>query len=132
MLAAVLMAGAGIYLSVTCPEPTTPAGVAPAHYSDLPRDVYRTGRTGHTVRVAYPFRLHPTADPLVWEFRPGSVPTAVTHRVTFTESPEFPARLPVVVEGVVVGIDTDLIIRPNRVPGVLLISSGRVVPAASQ
>lgn len=113
------------------PAPAAPIEPAPVHSSDLPKRVYKTGHVGYPVRVAYPFRLHPTENPLVWEFRPGSKELPLTHRIHFTAPPVFPPRLPVVVTGVVDHLEFDLIMRPNEVPGFVVISGASVVPPAS-
>ena len=113
------------------PAPVVPVEPISVHASDLPKQVYKTGRVGHPVRVAYPFRLHATNDPLVWEFRPGSKELPLTHQIHFTRPPVFPARLPVVVVGTVERLEFDLIMRPNEVPGFVVISGASVVPSAS-
>lgn len=95
-----------------------PSPVA-VHFSDLAPAVYYRGRyRGELVRVAYPIRLHPTADPLVWEFRPGSDQLPPTHRIHFAEPP--PSG-PLTVVGTVQGIEPDGVVRLNNVPGVVVI-----------
>ena len=94
------------------------------HFSDLAPAVYRRGHyRGQVVRIVYPSRLHPTADPLVWEFRPGSDQLPPTHRIHFAESP--PSGL-LTVLGTVDGIDPDGMVRLNNVPGVVVIRGAAV------
>ena len=109
---------------VASPEPVA------VHFSDLAPAVYKGGKyRGQTVRIAYPHRLKPTADPLVWEFFPGSDSLPPTHRLHFSEPPDI--RTAPVVVGTVDGISPDMIVRANNVPGVVVITSARVVPRAS-
>ena len=106
------------------PHPSEPV---PVHFSDLPIAVYHRGHyLGERVRVAYPGRLHQTADPLVWEFRPGSDSLPPTHRIHFEEVPMLSSS-PVVV-GTVEGISADGVVRLNNVPGVVVIRGASVVP----
>ncbi len=106
------------------------ANPVPVHVSDLAPAVYQRNQyRGQLVRVAYPLRLHPTADPLAWEFRPGSDTLPPTHRIHFTESPPL-GGCPVVI-GTVDRIEPDGIVRLNNVPGVVVIRSARVVPPTS-
>lgn len=89
------------------------------HFSDLAPAVYRRGSyRGQVVRIVYPSRLHPTADPLIWEFRPGSDQLPPTHRIHFAEAP--PSG-PLTVVGTVQGIEPDGVVRLNNVPGVVVI-----------
>jgi len=114
------------------PVPRTRSEPPPAavHFSDLPKLVYhRRLYRGEVVRVAYPLRLSPTPDPLVYEFRPGSDQLPPTHRVHFADPPALPARLPVVVVGTVEGIAPDLVMRTNNVPGAVVIRGAVVAPA---
>ena len=78
------------------------------------------------MRVAYPLPLHPTADPLVWDLRPGSDTLPPTHRIHFDSVPTL-SRSPVVV-GTVEGISADGVVRLNNVPGVVVIRGASVVP----
>lgn len=117
---------------VSCwPRPSPPAVDAEpvsVHRSDLPRLVYRQGEyIGRSVRVAFPVRLAPTADPLVWNYRPGGANILPTHRLHFADPPEF-GPLPVVVVGTVEGIAADLQVRPNGVPGVVVLRGCAVRP----
>jgi hypothetical protein len=120
-----------VVLATRPADPVVSLDPAPVHYSDLPADVYKSGRVGYPVRVSYPFRLHPTSDPLAFDFRPGSPVIHPTHRIHFAAPPRFPDRLPVVVVGTVERFAPDLLIRPNNVPGVVVISAAAVVPATS-
>ena len=110
---------------------TTRPAVSPIryHYSDLPRDVYQ-GRVHHgqTVVVTYPVRLQPTADPHVFHFHPGSTSLPYTHRVIFSE-PQFGLPCPVTVTGAVGGIDTDIQVRHNNMPGGVVIRAASVLPS---
>jgi hypothetical protein len=130
----VLMAAcvaAGVWL--VWPERPRPAPEpARVHFSDLPAVVYHHGRhRGGVVVVSYPLRLHPSPDPLVWYFKPGSDTLPPTHRLHFAEPPDFPARPPFCVTGTVEGIDPDGQVRTNNVPGVVVLTGCRVVPPAS-
>lgn len=99
----------------------------PVHFSDLAPSVYKRGlHLGDRVRVAYPLPLHPTADPLVWDLRPGSDTLPPTHRIHFDSVPTL-SRSPVVV-GTVEGITADGVVRLNNVPGVVVIRGAVVVP----
>ncbi len=128
----VVVAAVVVVLSTRLESRPQPAETVAVHVSDLAPAVYRKGAyRGQLVRVAYPLRLHPTADPLVWEFRPGSDGLPPTHRVKFTDPPHFPERMPVIVVGTVEGIEPDSVIRLNNVPGVVVIRGARVVPPTS-
>ena len=108
------------------PKPT-PSEPVPVHFSDLAPAVNLRGlHIGQRVRVAYPLPLHPTADPLVWDLRPGSDTLPPTHRIHFAEVPTL-SRSPVVV-GTVEGISADGVVRLNNVPGVVVIRGASVVP----
>lgn len=129
------MAAAGLTAWAAWPKPTPPPVAThprPVHFSDLPRYVYRGEYRGELVRVAFYRPLTPTADPLVWEFHPGEPASVVpaTVRIHFAEPPDFPPRSLAVVVGTVEGIDADLVIRTNGVPGVLVLRAARVVPAS--
>lgn len=112
------------------PPPSTPPSPAAVHCSDLPADVYLRGEyIGKLVRVTFPYQLTPTADQNVYTFAPGTN-TPATYRLHFTAPPS-PPQPPVVVVGTVEGVDPDGRIRPNGVPGVLVIRGASVVPSAS-
>ena len=127
--AAVLAAGGVAWVVWPKSQPVSPEPT-PVHRADLPKLVYRTGEhRGKPVRVAYDLPLVPTADPLVWEYRPGWPPelTQPTHRLHFDAAPVFPAVLPLSIVGTVDRIEADFRIRPNDVPGVVVLRGCRVV-----
>lgn len=99
------------------------------HYSDLPREVYQ-GRIHHgqTVIVTYPVRLHPTADPYIFHFHPGSTSLPYTHRVIFSDAPGH-LQCPVTISGIVQGIDADARVRYNNIPGGVVIRAASVLPS---
>lgn len=132
--ASVIAAGGVAWLVWPKVSPSPVDQPTPVHRADLPKLVYRTGEhRGKLVRVAYDLPLVPTADPLVWEYRPGWPPdlTLPTHRLHFDAPPAFGRVLPVVVVGTVDRIDPDFRIRPNDVPGVVTILGCRVAPEPS-
>lgn len=125
-----LVVGGGAAITVAAAVlvawPNVPAEHPPAAvpHAELPRVVYENGEhRGRPVVVAFPLALTPTADPLVWEYRPGWPPehTPPTYRLHFDAPPSFPVRPPVVVAGTVEGIDPDTTVRPNGVPGVVVL-----------
>ena len=113
------------------PKPTPPAPEpARVHFSDLPPAAYRGRYRGERVVVSYPLRLHPSPDPRVWYFKPGSDTLPATHRLHFDAPPAF-GPLPLTVAGTVSGIDPDGVVRTNNVPGVVVLTGCSVVPRAS-
>lgn len=80
------------------PPPPAPAPAVAAEeawpVAALPRHLARTGRADVPVRVAFPFDLVPTADPLVWLYVPAVPPggTPPAYRVTFPSPPRFGPR----------------------------------------
>jgi len=112
------------------PPPSEPARI---HFSRLPPLVYTRGEyVGREVRTAF-YRLPaPTADPLVWEYRPGR-PANITppsYRIVFDRPPEFGPKMPVAVVGTVTGITPDSRVRPDRVPGAVVLTAAFVDPPA--
>lgn len=96
----------------------------------LTRGVF-AGRVGAGERVTalFDFPLTPTADPRVWEYRPGvmgKLPAAV--RVEFLDSAAVPVGVIVRAVTGVVSFETDLLVRPNGVPGVVVISEAVAGP----
>lgn len=118
----VLAAAGAVWVSWPKAVPAPPPVAVP--HADLPRMVYKAGSyRGRAVVVAFPLALTATPDPLVWEYRPGwpAEHTPPTYRIHFTAPPVFADRPPHVVTGTVDGIDPDATIRPNGVPGVLVL-----------
>lgn len=132
MLAGAGAVAAGGTVAVLLPKSTTTNDQPPeplaVEQASLPRDLFERGEyRGRVVRVGFELPLTPTADPLVWEYRPGLPPehTPPTYRVHFDTRPEF-GRPPHVVTGTVSHLDPDARRRVNRVPGVVVITSASV------
>lgn len=127
----ILTVGALAWLSGRPGFPGKPPGADTARVpcAELPRAVFERGEyRGSRVMVSFELPLTATADPLVWEYRPG-IPadiTAPTYRIHFERPPHPGSNLPVVVVGTVQGIDPDSRVRLNRVPGAVLLTGATV------
>lgn len=101
--------------------------------SKLPRALFeRNEHRGQLVQIGFELPLVATADPLVWEYRPG-VPfehTPPTYRIHFDSAPSFPPKLPLVLTGVVDRFEPDARVRPSRVPGYVVLTSAAVARAS--
>lgn len=94
---------------------------------DLVRAV-NAGRPPAWVRVPFDDRLAPTADPTVFEYRPGDLfPPSI--RIEFAAPPTFGAGPGCVVVGRFVGVIPDGKRRPNGAAGCVLLTSAAVVAA---
>lgn len=105
-----------------------------ASAAELPRALFeRNEYRGSRVRLSFELPLTPTADQLVFEYRPGipSDITAPTYRIHFERPPALGSNLPVVVVGTVKGLEPDNRVRLNRVPGAVAITGASVVPRES-
>lgn len=101
---------------------TTAARRLPVPYraADLPRLVH-DGKVRGPIRVLLRFPAVPTADPLVWEYRPslyGTLPPSIVFR--FQSPPLAPFT---VVEGESVTMSYDLLRRKGDVPGFVVVSA---------
>jgi hypothetical protein len=121
-----VVTGAGVWLA--WPTHREPITVEPWPVASLPKHLYKTARTGFPVAVAFGVRLVPTADPLVWEYRPSQPPIVPpTYVIHFITPPSFTGPPPYLVEGVVDRLVPDPVRRINGVPGYV-----RLVAASPQ
>jgi len=102
----------------------TDPSVGTLRAGDFARMSYQ-GRAPRTARVLLQFPARPTADPLVWEYRPsvaGTVPPSI--RFHFAEPPAGPF---LAVEGVAAPFELDIHRRVSNLPGVAVLTGCRVV-----
>ena len=135
--AAAVAAGGGAVLlnRVAAPAqpPATPDPV-PVVVSHLPRALFERGEhRGQVVRLGFELPLTPTDDPLVWEYRPGLPASAATptYRILFDRPPSFLPKPPHIVVGTVSHLEPDTRIRPNRVPGIVILTAAFAVAPPS-
>ncbi len=113
------------------PPPPSPVLV---ERSKLPLALFERGEfRGVVVQVGFELPLTATDDPLVWDYRPGipAANTPPTYRIHFNSTPSFPRTLPLVLTGYVDRFEPDTRLRPNRVPGYVVLTSASVVAPTS-